>query len=674
MAENGGYAKPEALVTTDWVAEHADDPGVVIAEVNEDPSLYEDGHVPGATALHWKDELQQQVVRDVIDQRSFEQLLGSKGIRNGDTVVLYGDKNNWFAAYAYWYLKIYGHDDVRMMDGGRQKWIDEDRPFTTGVDAPPTVYGSTRLDRSIRALRDDILAILDSQSHLVDVRSPQEYSGELMAPPGYEQEGASRTGHIPRAQSIPWAQAVRDDGTFKSAEELHALYRAKGVDGSKPITAYCRIGERSSHTWFVLRELLGYENVRNYDGSWTEWGNLTVRSRRSACRSRSSRSRGATRRCRRTSRRARRSRSTRAARASALRTEPVSPCPISHAEVGLLPAGTGERVPMAPLPFAAMVDRAAVRRGLSNSLLAFLDESPLERDSVLAAVLASPGRSRRGAGARPRRRRRPLPRAVRARLLLDGRLGATARTRAPPGADVAASVDDAPVRERHVRRRAIHAGARARPRRSRRLARPTACPARGGGSLLVTVPFVWEEHERPFDFYRYSSTGLSHTLEAAGFADISVRPRNRLLLDPRAAHAERRLGHGAGTGRARSAARGCRRGAPEAWLDRSPRLRRSTPSTSFRSAGTPLRGEGESRGRKPTVLYLAPWVDLGGSDRNTVDLVRWLDRDRFRVIVATTQEVGTAGSPRSQLRRRGVAAPRRSFPAAGFRRCSQTSS
>ena len=276
MADNGGYAKPETLVTTDWVAEHADDPHVVLAEVNEDPSLYDDGHMPGATSLHWKDELQQQVVRDVIDQAEFERLLGSKGIANDTTVVLYGDKNNWFAAYAYWYLKLYGHEDVRIMDGGRQKWIDESRPLTT--DAPGGRRGritQSRTDHSIRAWRDDILAILDSRSDaLVDVRSPQEYSGELIAMPGYQQEGAQRGGHVPARASIPWAQAVREDGTFKTADELRALYSAKGVDADKPITAYCRIGERSSHTWFVLRELLGYQHVRNYDGSWTEWGNM----------------------------------------------------------------------------------------------------------------------------------------------------------------------------------------------------------------------------------------------------------------------------------------------------------------------------------------------------------------------------------------------------------------
>jgi thiosulfate/3-mercaptopyruvate sulfurtransferase len=200
----------------------------------------------------------------------------SSGIGNDTTVVLYGDKNNWFAAYAYWYLKIYGHQDVRLLDGGRQKWIDEGRELTT--EAPPVSpasYSATPRDESIRVYRDTVLGGLGADGiALVDVRSPQEYSGELMAPPGYEQEGASRTGHIPGAQSIPWAQAVRDDGTFKGADELRDLYGAKGVTGDKEVRAYCRIGERSAHTWFVLRELLGYENVKNYDGSWTEWGNL----------------------------------------------------------------------------------------------------------------------------------------------------------------------------------------------------------------------------------------------------------------------------------------------------------------------------------------------------------------------------------------------------------------
>jgi thiosulfate/3-mercaptopyruvate sulfurtransferase len=277
MAKGGhmGYAK-DVLVSTDWVAEHKDDPNVVVAEVDENTDLYGEGHIPGAVALHWKAELQQQVKRDVIEQPEFERLMGSKGISNDTAVVLYGDKNNWFAAYAYWYLKLYGHQDVRIMDGGRQKWADEGRELTT--DEPATVgasYSAKPLDKSLRAWRDDVLGIVNNGgSVLVDVRSPQEYSGELIAMPGYEQEGAQRGGHIPDARSIPWAQSVKEDGTFKSADELKQLYGGKGVTGDGPVTAYCRIGERSSHTWFVLRELLGFDDVRNYDGSWTEWGNL----------------------------------------------------------------------------------------------------------------------------------------------------------------------------------------------------------------------------------------------------------------------------------------------------------------------------------------------------------------------------------------------------------------
>ena len=273
MAE--GYAK-DVLVTTEWLAERLGDAGVVVAEVDENTDLYEEGHIPGAVKLHWKDDLQDAIERDLVEQAQFEELMGSRGVGNDTTVVLYGDKNNWFAAYAYWYLKIYGHQDVRLLDGGRQKWIDEGRELTS--DAPsvsPASYSATPRDESIRVYRDTVLGDLGvSGIALVDVRSPQEYSGELMAPPGYEQEGASRTGHIPGAQSIPWAQAVRDNGTFKGADELRTLYDAKGVTGDKEVRAYCRIGERSAHTWFVLRELLGYENVKNYDGSWTEWGNL----------------------------------------------------------------------------------------------------------------------------------------------------------------------------------------------------------------------------------------------------------------------------------------------------------------------------------------------------------------------------------------------------------------
>ena len=266
----------DVLVTTAWLADHLDDDGLVVAEVDENPDLYEDGHIPGAVKLHWQDDLQDPIERDIVDKQAFEQLLSSRGIGNDTTVVLYGDKNNWFAAYAYWYLKVYGHEDIRILDGGRQKWLDEGRGITTTAPDPGSAsYSAKDADESIRVRRDAVLAGLgDQERALVDVRSPQEYSGELMAPPGYEQEGASRTGHIPTAQSIPWAQAVRDDGTFKSPEDLRELYSGKGVTADKEVLAYCRIGERSAHTWFVLRELLGYPDVKNYDGSWTEWGNL----------------------------------------------------------------------------------------------------------------------------------------------------------------------------------------------------------------------------------------------------------------------------------------------------------------------------------------------------------------------------------------------------------------
>ena len=270
-----GYAKP-VLVTTDWLGEHLNDDGVVVAEVDENPDLYDEGHIAGAVKLHWREDLQDPVERDLVDKPTFERLLSERGIANDTTLVLYGDKNNWFAAYAYWYLKIYGHGDVRIVDGGRQKWADEGREFTTETPQPRQAdYEANERDESIRTYRDSVRAQIGEQSKaLVDVRSPQEYAGELIAPPGYEQEGAQRAGHIPTAASIPWATAVRDDGTFKSADELRELYEGKGVTPEKEVTAYCRIGERSAHTWFVLRELLGYETVKNYDGSWTEWGNL----------------------------------------------------------------------------------------------------------------------------------------------------------------------------------------------------------------------------------------------------------------------------------------------------------------------------------------------------------------------------------------------------------------
>jgi thiosulfate/3-mercaptopyruvate sulfurtransferase len=274
MAENG-YAKP-VLITTDWLGDHLKDEKVVVAEVDEDPDLYDEGHIPGAVKLQWRDDLQDPVERDLVDKPTFELLMSERGISNDTTLVLYGDKNNWFAAYAYWYLKIYGHEDVRILDGGRQKWVDEDRELATDVPQPKQAdYKASERDESIRTYRDPVKEGIGGQDKaLVDVRSPQEYAGELVAPPGYEQEGAQRGGHIPTAASIPWASAVRDDGTFKPAGELRELYEGNGITPEKEVTAYCRIGERSAHTWFVLRELLGYEVVKNYDGSWTEWGNL----------------------------------------------------------------------------------------------------------------------------------------------------------------------------------------------------------------------------------------------------------------------------------------------------------------------------------------------------------------------------------------------------------------
>jgi thiosulfate/3-mercaptopyruvate sulfurtransferase len=274
MAENG-YARP-VLVTTDWLADHLSDDKVVIAEVDEDPDVYDEGHIRGAIKLHWRDDLEDPVERDLVDKPTFERLMSERGVSNDSSIVLYGDKNNWFAAYAYWYLKIYGHEDVRILDGGRTKWTDEGRELTTDLpERKRSEYKAAERDESIRARRDAVEQEIGEQTKaLVDVRSPQEYSGELISPPGYEQEGAQRAGHIPTAASIPWAQAVRDDGTFKTADELRELYEGKGITPEKEVTAYCRIGERSAHTWFVLHELLGYETVKNYDGSWTEWGNL----------------------------------------------------------------------------------------------------------------------------------------------------------------------------------------------------------------------------------------------------------------------------------------------------------------------------------------------------------------------------------------------------------------
>ncbi len=273
MAE---YAHPEVLVDTAWVAEHLNDPNVRIVESNEDILLYDQGHIPGAIKIDWVADLNDQVVRDYLDREHFEKLLSAKGIGNDTTVVFYGDKNNWWATYALWVFKLYGHKDARIMNGGRAKWIAEGRDMTKDVPsyAPASYKAPERDDSTIRAFRDQVREhIKKSGVALVDVRSPQEYSGERTHMPEYPQEGTLRGGHIPTAVSIPWAKAVKEDSTFKSPEELQELYGSQGVTPDKDVVAYCRIGERSSHTWFVLTYLLGYPKVRNYDGSWTEWGN-----------------------------------------------------------------------------------------------------------------------------------------------------------------------------------------------------------------------------------------------------------------------------------------------------------------------------------------------------------------------------------------------------------------
>ena len=270
------YVHPEVLVDTQWVADHLNDPKVKIVEVDVDTSAYDTGHIKGAIGLDWRKDLQARPIRDLLSKDKLEELLSSKGVSNADTVLVYGDNNNWFAAWFVWNLKYYGHQDVRLINGGRRKWQDEGRELVT--EAPtikPANYKAGQPDKSIRALRDEVLADLGKAGVvLVDVRSPKEYSGELLAPENLPQEGAQRGGHIPGAANIPWGQAVREDGTFKSVEELRALYGSKGVTADKAVIAYCRIGERSSHTWFVLHYLLGYPKVRNYDGSWTEWGSL----------------------------------------------------------------------------------------------------------------------------------------------------------------------------------------------------------------------------------------------------------------------------------------------------------------------------------------------------------------------------------------------------------------
>jgi thiosulfate/3-mercaptopyruvate sulfurtransferase len=267
-------SRNDVLVTVDWVQENLDRPGLVFVEVDEDTSAYDGGHLEGAVKLDWKQDLQDPLRRDYLDKGAFEALLSSRGIGNDDTVVLYGGNNNWFAAYAYWYFKIYGHRDVKLMDGGRKKWELDGRPLSKdAVQRPATQYVASEPDLSIRAFRDEVVAAIGSKN-LVDVRSPDEFSGKILAPAHLPQEQSQRAGHVPTAINIPWSKAANEDGTFKSDEQLAALYGEQGFDDSKETIAYCRIGERSSHTWFVLSELLGKNNVKNYDGSWVEYGSL----------------------------------------------------------------------------------------------------------------------------------------------------------------------------------------------------------------------------------------------------------------------------------------------------------------------------------------------------------------------------------------------------------------
>jgi thiosulfate/3-mercaptopyruvate sulfurtransferase len=271
-----GYANTDVLVTTDWVKENLGKPKIKLVEVDVDTKAYEAGHIPGAVGFNWQTQLQDSVRRDIVGKEAFESLMSAAGIANDDTIVLYGDNNNWFAAYAFWQLKLYGHKDVRLMNGGRKKWLEEKRPLTKDVPSvSATPYRVSATDASVRAFKEDISAILDGKKsgQLVDVRSVDEFTGKIIAPPGMN-ETAQRAGHIPKAANIPWVQAANEDGTFKSFEDLKKLYEAKGIDGKDEVIAYCRIGERSSHTWFVLKYLLGFDKVRNYDGSWTEWGNL----------------------------------------------------------------------------------------------------------------------------------------------------------------------------------------------------------------------------------------------------------------------------------------------------------------------------------------------------------------------------------------------------------------
>ncbi len=273
MAE---YKHPEVLVTTEWVAQNLNAPNTRLVEVDVDTTAYDQGHIPGAVGWNWQTQLQDNIRRDLIDRATLEKLLGESGISNDTTILLYGDNNNWFAAYAFWQLKYYGHQNVKLINGGRKKWLEEKRALTKdATKVSPATYRVTATDESVRAFKEDALAIAQGKKRgqLVDVRSVDEFTGKIIAPPGMT-ETAQRAGHIPNAANIPWAQAANEDGTFKSADALAALYQGKGVTGSDEVIAYCRIGERSSHTWFVLKYLLGYNSVRNYDGSWTEWGNL----------------------------------------------------------------------------------------------------------------------------------------------------------------------------------------------------------------------------------------------------------------------------------------------------------------------------------------------------------------------------------------------------------------
>ncbi|MGW0239798.1 sulfurtransferase [Micromonospora chalcea] len=267
-------SRDTALVSAEWAEKNLGAPGVVFVEVDEDTSAYDTGHIAGAVKLDWRTDLQDQVRRDFVNKSQFEALLSDRGIANDDTVILYGGNNNWFAAYAYWYLKLYGHGDVKLLDGGRKKWELDARPLVTDVvERPKTQYVAQEPDTSIRAFRDEVVAAIGTKN-LVDVRSPDEFAGRLLAPAHLPQEQAQRAGHIPTAISVPWSKAANEDGTFKSDDELRKIYADAGLDDSKETIAYCRIGERSSHSWFVLQELLGHRNVKNYDGSWTEYGSL----------------------------------------------------------------------------------------------------------------------------------------------------------------------------------------------------------------------------------------------------------------------------------------------------------------------------------------------------------------------------------------------------------------